>query len=177
MAIKKGDRVEYTQKGETKYGVVLKGGAKKITVVLDGGQLQVSGHPDCFKLSDKPLAVDTVKTPMDKYSVVGYREVRGHDDSQAFEAFIAKDGKKILSAFDSGHGGGVEYHRVNGSEDEEQFYSDVKAWARQFFPEDNGYGSADCWIEWYVNQRPYGVTAQAYWDDYKAMLNEHTVKV
>lgn len=170
MAIKKGDRVEYTQKGEPKYGVVLRGGAKKIAVVLDGGQLQVSGHPDCFKLSDKPLVVDTVKTPMDKYSVVGYREIRGHDDSQAFEAFIAKDGKKILSAFDSGHGGEVEYQKLWGGNVEEQFHEDAKAWARQFNPDDTGYGAADCWISWYVYQRPFGVTAQAYWDDYKEML-------
>ena len=170
---KKGDRVEFPQKGVTKYGVVSKGGAKKITVVLDGAEFEVKGHPNAFQPSNHPLPKDLVDSPMDKYSVVGYKKQVGHDDSECFVAYVTKNGKKILRAYDSGHGGGVEYHGVNGqyrnSEDEKQYYADAKAWAIQF-GDNNGFGAADCWIEWYIYERPYGVTAQAYWNNFKDML-------
>jgi len=71
--LKKGNRVEFTMKGKIEYGVVTKGGAKKIKVTLDGGEHEVSGHASLFRLSDHPLAKDLVPSPMDKYSIAGSR--------------------------------------------------------------------------------------------------------
>lgn len=174
MTFKKGDRVEYTEKGETKYGVVSKGGAKSISIVLDGGQYQVKGHPSLFQPSSHPLPRDTEPSPMDGYAVTSFKEFASPDGG-GFNAFITYRGKKILSAHDGGYGGEVEFHSVKkdghywNSPEQTKFHEDAQAWAIQF-GDKNGFGAAACWIEWYVYKRPYGVTAKMYWDEFKKML-------
>ena len=174
MKLKKGDRVEFTEKGETKYGVVSRGGAGKITVIMDGGEFQVTGHAPIFRKSDKPLAVDTEPSPMDDYGMVGYKEFSSPDGG-GFNAFITYKGKKILSAHDGGHGGEVEIHSVKkgshywNSPEQVKFQEDAKAWALQFGDKD-GFGAVDCWIEWYAHKRPYGVTAKMYWEEFNREL-------
>lgn len=174
MKLRKGDRVEYTTKGETKYGVVLKGGSGTITVVLDGGECQAQGHASSFRKSNHPLPVDTEPSPMDDYAVTGYKEFASPDGG-GFNAFVTYKGKKILSVHDAGQGGEVEYHGVGkdgaywNSPEEKKFKEDAKAWAIQFGNR-NGFGAADCWIEWYVWKRPYGVTARTYWEEFERML-------
>jgi hypothetical protein len=54
MKYRKGDRVEFTEKGVKKYGVVLKGGSKKIEVIVDGAEFIVKGSPKAFRPLRRP---------------------------------------------------------------------------------------------------------------------------
>lgn len=172
MKHKKGDRVEFDMKGnKLGYGVVKKGGENKITVVLDGGEHQVSGHANLFQPSAQPLLKDTEPSPMDKYSVSGYKGFESHDGG-GFNAFITKNGKKILAAHDGGHGGEIDYHGIgsySAGKDGVEFEKDVNAWAKKFGATGIG-GNDGCWIEWYVGHRPYGVTSKKYWEQSAEML-------
>ena len=173
MKLRKGDRVEFTDKGVTKYGVVSKGGSKKVEVTLDGAEYCVRGSAGAFRKSDYPLPVDTEPSPMDNYAVTGYKEFKSFDGG-GFNAYITYKGKKILEAFDEGNGGEVNIHGIGGtpyarSPEEEKFYADAKAWAIQF-GDSNGFGAVGMWFEWYVYERPYGVTSKAFWDKFNKKL-------
>ena len=151
------------------HGTVERGGAKKITVIQDGGEFSVSGPPTAFRRSDKPLPVEP-PNPMDKYALKGYKVCHGHDDSEPFTATILYEGEPILITSNDGLGGpntykpakkvsGTEYHRL-----QDKFFEDAKAWAKQFEYEDCIESEA-LWIEWYQHKRPYAVTAQQYLSD------------
>jgi hypothetical protein len=175
MKFKKGNRVEYTEKGETKYGVVSRGGSGTITVILDGGEYQVKGHASLFQLSSHPLATDTEASPMDQYAVTGYREFRSFDGG-GFNAFITKNKKKILEAYDAGEGGETQFMAIQKgshvweSPESKQFHEDAKAWAIQF-GDRTGTEAAAMWIEWHVHKRPYGVTAKMYWEAFNERIS------
>lgn len=173
MKFRKGDRVEFDDNGVTKYGVVSKGGAKKIEVIADGAEFIVKGHAAGFRPSNQPIPMDSEPSPMDDYGVKGYKEFKSFDGG-GFNAYITYKGKKILEAFDEGNGGEVSTHGIGGtpysrSPEEEKFYADAKAWAIQF-GDSNGFGAVGMWFDWYVHERPYGVTARMYWDKFNKKL-------
>ena len=181
---KKGDRIEYTDKGETIYATISKGGAKRITAILDGGRKQVSGHPSLFQLSATSLRKDK-PNPMDPYTIKGYKEIEGHGDSRTFHATICKNGKPILTVENNGWGGCNEYHiggisRKAGQlkddvDTHKEFLSATKSWVTQF-----GYPdmieSEDTWVEWYQHQRPYNMLAEEMIQDYYKTI-EKGVKI
>lgn len=174
MKFRKGDRVEFAEKGVKKYGVVLKGGSKKIEVIVDGAEFIVKGSPKAFRPSDQPIPTDTEASPMDDYGVTGYKEFKTFDGG-GFNAYVTYKGKKILEAFDQGCGGEVEFHPVDKNENywnspaQKKFHEDAKAWAIQF-GDKNGFGAMGLWIDWYIHERPYGVTARMYWDKFNERL-------
>lgn len=114
--LKKGDRVIWfdRKENEEKHGVVIKGGRVKVTVILDGGEYQVSGSPQCFHIDSTPLPVDR-DNPMSKYSLKGFREIPGHDDSLPFICTICYEGKPVCKAMDTGHGGEIEISPVGNT--------------------------------------------------------------
>lgn len=154
--LKKGDRVEWDDKGEMFYGVVTNGGTK-VTVMQDGGQFKLKGGAGGFNLSNHPLAVDKPSS-MDKWSVKSFKEfMHGHGDSATFHAKICLNGKVVGTAENDGWGGCNLYHFDKGVYG--KFSDDVKSWVAQF-----GYSdmleAEDTWLFWFVNEKPYGVTAE-----------------
>ena len=124
---------------------------------------QIKGHPNAFRLSDHPLAVDSIKTDMDNYTIRKWQEIDGHGDSRCFTAIIQYNGEDILFVENDGHGGSNFYGLTTPSTGEKstKFYVDAKEWAKAM-------GYADCleaediWCDWWYDLRPYGVTAEAY---------------
>lgn len=164
---KKGQRIECTFKGETKYGVVSKGGKNKITVVLDGGVTELKGHVSLFRTSDKPLPKDKPSV-MDKWEVKKYKEIKGHGDTPTFEAAICLNGKPVIQAMNDGWGGPNMYY--GDFEVVKQFENDASEWAKTFGCK-NATEMDGIWIEWYVFKRPYGVTAEQELAEFNKMMS------
>ena len=183
MTLKKGDRVEWLQNSgqsnKTHYGVVAKGGAKRVTVVRDGGELQVSGSPAHFKLSDKPLPNATEVNPMSAYTIKAYKEISGHGDSPTFSAKICKNGKAIIHAGNNGWGGPNEYHflgqgHLTQSLAMVKFLQAAKDWAKEATGQDDVDEAEDLWITWEVFERPYGRSAAESLEWLVKMMSEKT---
>ena len=175
--MKKGDRVEWMDKGKMAFGVVRKGG-KNIHVFKDGGELSVSGHSSLFTPSNEPLPNAGEANPMSAYTVKGFKEIRGHGDSRTFFAKIYKDGKAILSVENDGWGGNNLYHNLKKGEhhfkskEMDEFLAATKEWAKAATGIEHGEYSEteDLWLEWEVFERPYGQTAASSLEWLKEML-------
>lgn len=171
--LKKGDRVEFNDRdGTVKAGVVERGGAK-VTVVLDGGKMQMRGPASLFKLSDKPLPKDPPH-PMDDWDIVGYKAAGG-EETIRFEATITYKGKKVLHASNGGFGGSNQYGALRGVDRaiEKKFFDDARQWAADHGA-DNPFEPEDSWVTWKTNEAPYGITAQNHWDEYNSFLEKHS---
>jgi len=164
---KKGDRVEWQSKGETKYGVVAKGGSRRIRVVLDGGDYAVSGPAGAFRLSDQPLPNADEPNPMSRYTITGRKDIDGHGDSATFVAVIRFCGKAVISVMNDGWGGPNDYRTLrkdahhSQSEEMQDFSAKCRQWAIAADYED-AFEVEDAWVDWECFHRPYGVTAKAY---------------
>jgi len=125
--------------------------------------------------SNRPVETDP-PSPMDKWSVYKYREVRGHDDSQPFEAQILLNNKRVIYASNDGWGGGNEYQPdyKNNVSDEvvTHLHADAKVWAVQF-GDLNPFEPIDTWIYWYVHERPLGITAAKHIADNVARMAQY----
>lgn len=157
----KGDRVWWTDEEtrEERHGVVEKVQLCFVTAVTDGGGNTIKAVAGVFSRSDKPLPCDCVATPMDAYQVRGYRKTAGHEESQPFVARVYRDGKKILAAENDGRGG-CNLYRGSRS-DLGRFQADGTAWAAAF-GHLNAVEPEDCWLDWFVNYRPFGGLAADY---------------
>jgi hypothetical protein len=144
IKFKRGDRVQWDGEGVTKHGTVTKGGSKVVVVVLDGGKLEVRGHPACFSPSSVPAPKDD-SNPMDAWDIKNYRCLGG-DETPMFTCNIAYNGKTVGTAQNSGMGGRNEYQFTNGVV-HDQFLADATKWHHQFTG-DNGYEPEDMWVSW-----------------------------
>ena len=54
QSYKKGERVSFFSKSvnENVHGTVVKGGATRLKIILDGAEQQVTGHPLCFEVNE-----------------------------------------------------------------------------------------------------------------------------
>ena len=170
MSLRKGQRVEFVYEGKRNFGVVSKGGSKKVTVVIDGAKEQISSTPHAFRLSDVPLPIDSPNV-MDKWSVKKYEEIEGHGDSSTFHAHICLNGKVVIEAMNDGWGGSNVYQPLNNHKYDivDKFRNDAKEWAKSFGYTDP-FEIEDIWIEWYVYKRPYGVTGEMTINEMKEKL-------
>lgn len=158
-AFAKGDRVCFDHRGETLHGVVTKGGAARIVVVLDGGRQRTSGPAAGFRASDKPLPKDP-PSEMDRWGVVDHRaSARMSEETEAFTATVTYDGKPVAHARNDGRGGCNLYQPLPGQGRDllDRLHADAAEWTRRnggepFEPEDD-------WLSWAANERPFGVTA------------------
>lgn len=171
--LKKGDRVEFTDRdGTVKTGVVQRGGAN-VSVMLDGGKISVRGSASVFRLSDKPLPTD-VPHPMDDWGIVGYKEAGG-EETIRFEATITYKGKKVIHSANGGFGGPNQYSPLRGVDRSilQTFFAAAKQWAADHGAEDP-IEPEDSWVTWKTNEAPYGVTAQQHWDEYNSFFERHS---
>ena len=177
MKFKKGDRVEWQDKDHKKYGVVEKGGSKKITIILDildGAKFRIKGNVSCFSLSDHPLAKDEPNI-MDKYSVINLKSAGMNTDGEMWTATVILNGRTpIANVSQGGFGGPCEYFHISGIKDGdikesykkiEQFKADAKEWA-QLFSDRNMIEPEDTWVVWWNDERPYGKTAAMMFQEY-----------
>jgi len=160
LKLKKGDRVEFISGRGLKYGVVFKGGAKNIKVILDGGRVQVRGDVSAFDKSDHPLPKDSDNV-MDRWAVVGYKELADPwGDGPAFSAAITLNGKKVIVVNNNGTGGPNMYH-AKSKHLVDMLKKDAEKW-HKLFSKHEAVEPEDLWVEWFVLNRPYGVLAKEY---------------
>ncbi len=161
--MRKGDRVEFIYEGNYAYGVVLKGGKGKITVIFDGGEKQIQARANGFRKSTRPLLVDEPSV-MDKYSIASYKDSGFGEETPQFNAEIMLNGSVIMTARNSGQGGCNMYTAIN-REVSDQFEADAKEWGEQF-----GYPykieAHDTWVEWAGREKIYGMLAVDYFKEY-----------
>ena len=165
MALKKGDRVEWIQGPETKYGIVFRGG-KRPFVYIDGGLTYVQGAAAGFKLSNQPLPTDEPSV-MDKWTIVSYKDSGMGEETAAFQAEIALNGKVVIRSNNTGTGGPNYYDPVTsvGWEITDQLRADAKEWAKQFgYPYD--FEAEDTWVEWAAREKIWGKLAVDYFKEY-----------
>lgn len=181
-SFKKGDRVMWKGKdedgkAELKHGTVTRGGVK-VHATMDGGEYEVKGGRSAFQFSDKPMPKDA-PSPMDDYAVTGYKSMPEiSDETLAFVATITFKGKPVLFAKNGGCGGDTEIRPTgeNGyKEAYKEFFDAAKAWAKQF-GQTNAFEAYSDWIEWYVNKRPFAVTAKQYNEDMEAEMAKYRKK-
>lgn len=163
----KGDRVEFEEQGRTVYGVVTKVGPDLIDVTEDGGIVIHSGPMLSFRPSKHPLKTGG-PDEMDCWSVVSYKlKERQSRETPCFEAVIALDGKKVITASNQGNGGCDDFHPLRGAPAGivDRFEADARAWARRFVESANDgkyREDASDWLDWSVNKKGFGVTAEDY---------------
>jgi len=159
---KKGERVEFMQvTKETAYGVVQKGGAKNITVILDGAEKQITGHVSFFKLSDHPIPKDKPNM-MDKYSIKGFKNGGLNTDGYMFSCTLLKEGIPIAHISQGGRGGPNNYSPMK-HDDIKTFMAEAKAWCELFGYKDP-IEPEDSWVDWWLNDRPYGKLGDKYFE-------------
>lgn len=161
-----GDIVSLECKGKTVSGRVQKGGVR-LQVAIDGGKLVVSGPASIATKIEYPIpGCETMKD----WNIKSYRVIRGHDDSEPFDATICYKGKPVIHAGNDGWGGCNTYHLVKPEYRDllEQFRKDANAWWKEATgAEPKQYSeNEDLWIfyEWYV--RPSGITPKDYLADF-----------
>lgn len=174
---KKGDRVEFPHENQTIYGVISRGGTKP-KIIEDGGMVEYGVPLHLIKLSDKPLRKGP-EHPMDKWKITKYKENPSFsEETICFKAEITKNGKRVIAAENNGTGGCNSYYPLTGGyEIVREFEEASKQWLLDHGkPEERCFEPSDDWINWKVNQEPYGVTANDYveksierWNEFSSM--------
>ena len=161
---KKGDRVEFMLKNKKAYGVVEKGGAKNLTVILDGAEEKITGHVSFFTLSDHPIPKDEPNM-MDKYSIKGFKNGGINTDGHMFSCTILEDGVPIAYVSQGGEGGPNNYtpKKPFTWDEIKTFMAEAKAWCELFGYKDP-IEPEDSWVDWWLNDRPYGKLGEKYFE-------------
>lgn len=168
--MKKGDRVEWVQNGETRYGIVFRGGKNPI-VYLDGGATSVSGPARAFAFSKHPLPKDEPSV-MDKWDVKSYKNTGLGEETPQFNADITVNGKVVLHVSNDGRGGCNRYYPARGMCRGviDQLITDARVWGEQFgYPYD--FEVEDTWVEWATREKIYGKKAVDYFKEYAGVTS------
>lgn len=170
---KKGDRVTFSMKDGQHFGVVAKGGKGNITVILDGGKEQIKTHARYFQISDHPLPKDKPNL-MDKYSIKGLKSGGLNTDGEMWSATLLKKGQPIAHISQGGFGGPNDYspQSIHDRENIAQFRLDAAKWAELFTGTPDFVEPEDTWAAWWLDQRPYGVTAKDMFKEYEEMFKK-----
>jgi len=164
-----GDTVECTMDNKKVTGIVAKINGDKIKAVVDSGQYEFSIEFFFFK-KIKIIMEKDIPTVMDKWGVVGYKKGRGQETIR-FQAYVTLNGKKVIDASNDGCGGCNRYHATGEDNFKAvaQFEKDAVEWAKKM-GDKKPMEPDGTFIEWYVNDKPFGVTAkQRFLKDKKIM--------
>lgn len=155
-AAKKDDIVKFMHEGKECGGRVVKGG-KNPKVTLDEERL--------LRLPSSDLSPGTMP-PADKgledWSVLSYKVVHGHDDSEPFRAVIGYKGRPVIDASNDGFGEPNMYEAKNAAAkaDLKRFEVAIAEFSKRVgstYPE-NG----DLWVHWDWYLRPTGLSFEKY---------------
>lgn len=155
-AAKKNDIVKFMHEGKECTGRVVKGG-KNAEVTLD--------EQHVIRLPSVDLSPGTTP-PADKeledWSILSYRVVHGHDDSEPFQAVIGYKGKPVIYASNDGWGGCNSYQAKTTAAKEvlglfESAIADFSNRIGNTYPE-----NADLWVHWEWYLRPTGLSFEKY---------------
>jgi hypothetical protein len=176
MAVKKGDRVEWTDpSGDRHLGVIAQGG-RIATAIIDGGIMKATGPGDgFFKLSSEPLP-SGAPHEMDAFGIKGYKAIESQTgETEAFSATLTMNGKPIARVTNDGCGGCHRYYPADGMRQAmEIFHATARKWAADH----NADGAsdiaepADAWFDWKAHKAPYGMTGRAYLETVASMFAE-----
>lgn len=171
-SFKKTDRVEFTNKGSTIYGIVRKGGASKCEVVQDGAKSVFTVPVSLLKFSTKPLPTQP-EHPMDAWGLKKYAASKLNSrGTVCFTAEITHNGKTVIHAQNDGNGGADRYYSATGRyEVVAQFEADAKQWIIDHgMPEAHAIEPANIWISWKAEHAPYAGSATDYIAEWKEAL-------
>jgi hypothetical protein len=160
--LKKGASVEFKDNGTTYQGVVTKGGNKP-SVVYENGTLEIKGHASLFTEIDDSKFEKDEPSVMDKWSVVSFKEHKElSDESTAFSAYIALNGKKIFCVKHDGCGGEMTTHSVDTYDKKisDLFDKDVLTWAKQFGMTWKPFCLDEEWVLWFAEEKPLKINAK-----------------
>lgn len=170
---RKYDRVKCEFDGRTVHGVVIKGGSNKIIVREYNSNLQITGHPDCFKMTNKPLPIDKhhQSDKMDKYSIKSYKSMMGKNGI-AYSCKIYVNGNLHIGYMENNGNGGFSsaYHVDNRYGEFQQFQKDVHDWCELYYG--NVFDPAEIWNAWKIEDAPYGQTATHCGNIFQQRFNE-----
>jgi hypothetical protein len=174
-SLKKGAIVEFDNDGETTIGVVEKGGNMP-TIVYDNGSLAIKGHASLFtEIDDSKLEKDEPSV-MDKWTVVSYKEhKRMSEETIAFNAYIALNGKKVFAVENTGKGGCMSLHGCSSVYDKKSndlFEKDLLEWAKQFGMTWKPFELDEEWVLWFSRDKPLKVTAKQHFEREKKQRKE-----
>lgn len=173
FSFKKGDKVQFLHNYRCVCGVVNKvtGGFYHIIewenpdniwkVPVGDSTLKEGNMEDVFH-----LPANSAYHMMSGYEVRKYQSYpRMSEETIAFNAEIWFDGTKIATAENGGKGGSTILY--GDRNDIDKFMQDAEEWVKSFGIENpiEAYGT---FIHWFVNERPYGVSAKLYFERYKA---------
>lgn len=155
-AAKKNDVVQFVHEGKTCTGRVVKGG-KQAEVTLD--ELHVLRLPS----SDlSPAEMPPADEGLEDWSILSYRVVHGHDDSEPFQAVIGYKGKPVILASNDGWGG-CNLYSPKGPANKQHLESFEEAIANFTKKVGSAYGeNADLWVHWEWYLRPTGLSFEKY---------------
>jgi len=160
---------------ETAHGVVKRGGSDTVTVVLDGGKEQVKLPVTFLSLSNHPLPKDEPNV-MDKYSIIKFQSAGA---GRMYSCTVCKDGRPFVEVEQHGHGAPNRYDPIDRKKDQDrkiymQFLKDAKEWTIMFGDQD-AIEAEDTWVVWWMDLRPYGVTAQEHIKSFTDFMKEHPI--
>ena len=173
----KNDKVTYVD-SKTKLvtnAVVVKVSTKRVEVVPVGKpELRISGPAQCFMPANFELPYpEPSQTSMDGYEVRNYKEYpRLSQETIAYNADIFLNGVKVACADNRGNGGCDCFTPANGftQADVANLQKRAKAWWQECGGNVNAFETTDKWLDWYVNQKPCGITAKAYVQKYETEM-------
>lgn len=155
-AAKKDEIVKFMHEGKECTGRVVKGG-KNAEVTLDEQNLLRLPSSDL-----SPASMPPADKGLEDWSILSYRVVHGHDDSEPFQAVIGYKGKPVIHASNDGWGGCNLYSSKNAAAkaDLDRFESAIAEFSKRIgntYPE-NG----DLWVHWDWYLRPTGLSFEKY---------------
>jgi hypothetical protein len=153
---KKNDIVKFVHEGKECTGRVLKGG-QNAEVTLD--ELHTLRLPSA-DLS--PASMPAADKGLEDWSIISYKVVHGHDDSEPFQAVIGYKGKPVILASNDGWGGCNLYSPKTpaAKADLERFEGAIADFSKRIgstYPE-----NTDLWIHWEWYIRPTGMSFEQY---------------
>lgn len=157
-----GDRVQCfdKRKNVTHVGTVTMARTDRIRARLDGSADVITGHISLFEPSAVPAAPlpTSGNDALDRYAVTDYKAYpKMSEETTAYTATITLEGVVVCGARNDGQGGCDLFTQLPGSPATvEDFQLACARWATAHGVEGE---TMDLWVEWFVNERPAGVSA------------------
>lgn len=163
---RKGTQVSCTFKRTLREGIVIKGTTKPdglITVVLYGGRHQITAPANHFQKTAYVLPKPT--PPMEEYSITGYKQNKAFSqETTAFTAKIRRFRGVIADVMNHGTGG-CDIYQFKTRDDQITFQEHIRQWATALGLKKEP-GAEDLWLEWYVHDRPVGMSDKDFAEKY-----------
>lgn len=153
---KKGDIVAFEHEGENRKGRVIKGGVTALVSLSETHSLTIPSS--MLTLADAPAP----DKGLEDWTLLSYKVVPGHDDSEPFQAVIGYKGQPVIIAANDGWGGDCTFDpkTQENADDLKRFEEAMSIFAKRVGQTiiDN----SDLWVHWEWYLRPTGISFETY---------------